>query len=787
MNMKKKNLLSFLCLLLVLALNLSFTAYITAIEIFSYEENITSEEVNSVLKGVPEILDDGFIKEYSLIDRNQGEEMDLNTVVFKNTAGNNVMFTYAFPVKYVGDDGKIYDKTNKITLLENNEKYQYTNKNNDIKTLFSKRIGDGITLTDGKYSITTVPCEAKKNNSAPNKTTYYEQDAIVYEDVFGDKSQLVYILTYNGYKEEIVLSEYYGVNSFSFMVYTNGLDIKEIWTGELYLVDKDESFVANIGGQYVITADEANNTFADLSVEVIDKYEKYIVTLELSEEYLTSDKTKYPIRIDPSVSFSGSNAVEDVTICSSSASVPNSNSLYVGKGSTSGTMRTLMKFPTFSSLNINPVQIISAEVSIRDLMCESYSMDVFCHDFNSEWNVSTVQWSDCATFNYENARMSKKRTVSYSKGQGLSTAHRYTYDITALAKEWLNESSSLNKGIIFKASEDFEENGQAGKYRTFCSSNRANYSNYYPRLIVEYTDELPEGIYTIMDSSSGKMLITERNENEESILTSTSFQNEDAKNGDHLWHIGKNYDGSYTLTSVGQKPLNYDGLKEYVLYNSESTASLSVADTTASKWSAEIVDSTISGKLTVRFTNCSTGKKLYMNPVGTISCGTSATGFTLKYIEPYTFSDFWDGTYNIGIYDGVAHIKYVIDESIYTSNFFRDSSICDFSVVKDAWNGITEKIVIYCPDDSVPTGITPFIVTFKAEEMDGGLLNKYQYTFALTNPNGSNYNEVLKENWNNVVIILNDTSNSIRAFEDPTVPTQIQYRSPFGKYIGETF
>ncbi len=98
---------------------------------------------------MPEFLDGSYIKEYNLTERNKEEETDLNTIVFKNTSGNNVMFTYNFPVKYIEDNGKVHDKTNKITNLENNEKYQYTNKDNDIKTFFPKKIGDGITISDG--------------------------------------------------------------------------------------------------------------------------------------------------------------------------------------------------------------------------------------------------------------------------------------------------------------------------------------------------------------------------------------------------------------------------------------------------------------------------------------------------------------------------------------------------------------------------------------------------------------------------------------------------------------
>lgn len=784
----KKLLLSFLSLFLALALNLPFAAYAVAAETVSLADDINAVKEADVSKDIPEVLDKKFVEEYSLTSRNKEEETDLNTVVFKNTAGNNVMFTYAYPVKYIGNDGKIYDKTNKIAALTNDGKYQYTSKDNDIKTFFSKKIGDGITVTDGKYSVTTVPYEAKKLTSSPEKTTYNEQDAIVYEGVFGEKSQLVYVLTYNGFKEEIVLSEYYGVNQFSFLIYTDGLDVKQSSDGELYLVDKKEAFVANIGGQYVITADEANNTFAKLSAEPITKYEKYLLTVELEEEYLTSDKTKYPIRIDPSVSFSGTSAVEDVSIYSAATSEPNSNSLYVGKGNTKGVMRTLMKFPTFDDLDINPAQLIRADVSIRDLMCESYSMDIYCHDFNSVWNVNTVQWSNCTSFDPDNARMSKKRTVSSSKGREAATPHRYTFDITALAKEWLNDPSSLNKGIIFKASDDFEANADWGTFRTFCSSNRANYSNYFPRLTVEYTDGLPEGIYTIEGVDYGNVLTTSRNTAGQSVLSSVYYTAKDEKCGDHLWHVGKNSDGTYTFTSIGQKPMDYDGTKEYVLGNSGSYAVLTVNESANTKWSVQMLDDSSYLHFYVTLTNSGTGKKLLMDDRGNATCDSAASDMLLKYIEPYTFSDFWEGTYNVGIYDGVAHIQYVIDESIAESNFFSDSTVCDFSIVKDAWNGITDKVIIYGPDDTIPDGITPFVVTFKTGYSFGNNQTTAD-TYGKTFFNGIENSNLNGENWNSVAIVLNDNDEYYQPYSHPDDPDPPSMKplSPFNGMSEEEF
>ena len=64
-------------------------------------------------------------------------------------------------------------------------------------------------------------------------------------------------------------------------------------------------------------------------------------------------------------------SIEDVTINSSAGSSGSSGSLYVGKRSSFGISRTLMKFPGLNLTAIDEAyQIISASVEIRDLLCE---------------------------------------------------------------------------------------------------------------------------------------------------------------------------------------------------------------------------------------------------------------------------------------------------------------------------------------------------------------------------------------------------------------------------------
>ena len=100
-------------------------------------------------------------------------------------------------------------------------------------------------------------------------------------------------------------------------------------------------------------------------------------------DYLKDTKTVYPIKIDPTIEISysgnGAGAIEDATINSTAGSSGTSGSLFIGKRENYGISRVLMKFP---SLNMNDVysssDIVSATVTVRDLMCESTAMNIYC-------------------------------------------------------------------------------------------------------------------------------------------------------------------------------------------------------------------------------------------------------------------------------------------------------------------------------------------------------------------------------------------------------------------------
>lgn len=274
-------------------------------------------------------------------------------------------------------------------------------------TTFSRNLSDGIALRGNNTTLSLVPhLPTKDSNATLSSAAALTADATVkridrktvaYE--YDSKTTIEYSLTYTGFKEDIVVSEYTGQTEYEFTLYTNGLTLKEV-NGAFCLMDGSGVVKATLGDIIIFTADEKNNTMGELSAKTVTKNQEYLLTISVDAAYLAAPETTYPIRIDPTVELSydnnGSGAIQDVTLNSLQGSSGTSGSLLVGLRETYGKSRILMKFP---GLNLNTlgsnVIITEATVELRDLMCETTGLEVSCYVFTGNvWDESTANWSN---------------------------------------------------------------------------------------------------------------------------------------------------------------------------------------------------------------------------------------------------------------------------------------------------------------------------------------------------------------------------------------------------------
>ena len=703
---------------------------------------------------LPDIVDPGEAQANGYVGRVEAEEKDLYTFVFANGDGTNTMRIYSHPVKYVAEDGSIRD----ISLdIEAKTGGGFVTADHEIITTFESKLTEGVSLEYNDIELTLVP--ALGLGTMPTAELSTDGKVVTYE--MNDITSFVYELTYAGFKEDIVVEEYTGQTEYEFTLFTNGLTLCEEY-GSYYLADAEGNVEATIGDIIVFTADERNNAMGSMTYETVRANQEYVLTIHLDAEYLADEDTAYPIRIDPTIEINydnnGAGAIEDVTINELATFSGTSGSLYVGRHPAGSLSRVLMRFPNLvMPVPFSPM-ILSAQVELRDLMCQGdEDITIYCYSYSESsptWSEgSTTTWSSVGT-SYLNS-MLDYHIVSY--GQGNVGSHRYAFDITSLAKLWADGTRSPSKGIVFKASSSFE-NQAADElqywYKTFASYNRAAYR---PSLTIKYETK---AVFTIRNTSNGTKYLTATGEFVGGATFSSSL---DTLDGTQLWCIEylPAY-GGFNIVSMGMR---YDGGKDpYVVYNFTDKTGLG----------RQVESAAYKIYIPIRYSSSAFyfKNKSYTNYLSATSDNdvlslstsmNSASRFYVTKINTERFNNFWSGGYNSGIYDGTVHVKIRLDNSILTHELYKTY---DFSSAL-WWNGITDAVVIYGPNDTVPAGITPFYVTFATDtSIDSA-------TYGVTVPNGMTYSSflsvadehaLLASDWNSVTIYLNGRTGPSNPF-----------------------
>ena len=514
--MKKRHMVRTVAILLVLSLCLSILpSSVLAVPVGKstdsdsptledfYAGNATAEDLYGKLDVaiVPDIIGYETAVAKNHIGRlYEDEGTDLNKVVFLNVDGSKTMYLFDFPVKYMDETGSIQDI--RLEIADGTtESGKFQTAANDAVTKFPAKFTDGISLEGNDTEIRLVPVLTTANSgtatmstsgmtaNAVTDATARRIDKNTIEYRYDNKTTVEYSLTYTGFKEDIVVSEYTGQTTYPFRLYTNGLALEEM-DGSYYLVDDDGNIKATIGNIIIFTADERNNAFGDIVPTTIVEDEEYLLNIVVDADYLADPDTNYPIRIDPTIEISydnnGASAIEDITISTNKNFAGSHDSLYVGRRSTEGIARALMRFPGLNLGNLAGATVTSATVQLRDLMCESDELAISCHVFTGNvWDANSATWANVSPNSYVSTAMSTN-TMSWSIGKTHSPVHWYSFDISPAVQGWIDGNYTQSKGVIFKVASSVE-NGSTIANRTFGSYNRASYK---PSLSVTYIDIL---------------------------------------------------------------------------------------------------------------------------------------------------------------------------------------------------------------------------------------------------------------------------------------------------------
>ena len=423
-------------------------------------------------------ITDGDAEQYSIVSRDQASEIDLNSFIFNTKNGEKAEFFYPYDVKYIDDEGLVHDKDTTISKAESG----FVSAGTGVNISFPDKISDGVSVanSDGRYSVIFAPLDSADSYS--NGFLADDNSTVRYT---GSKASFEYGSTFAGLKENIVLNEYSGINSWSFRLLTNGLTLHKL-DGQYILVD-DESSVMFFGSILAFTADDRNNTFGELTVETVTESVEYILTVSVSDEWLKSDDTSYPVTIDPSITVNyatGSSAIQDEILSSTSTYSVTYDVLNIGKGNNNEKLRGAICFP---GLDLSGKCITSANLEIRDVMCERTPTLVEMYEYTgSAWTENTtLTWSNASNY----GDLLDSHYIKYGGGNTSSDIQRYSFDITPLAMKWAAGTASPSQGVLIKTTDAFE-NASGSSHRCFASKDYGS-NTYKPSLVITYVE--PKG------------------------------------------------------------------------------------------------------------------------------------------------------------------------------------------------------------------------------------------------------------------------------------------------------
>ena len=465
-------------------------------------EPLQEEKTSIEYASIPEQLDVAELKAQGFSARVKSEETDLSDIVLEKNDGTRALYIFDSPVNYISDDGDVIDKSNKV--IKNGSAFK--SESNDIEVTLPLSLSSGITVDDEELNLSMRPISNNNLVRVLSVGKKSGEESVKYEDVFDEYTDVEYTYTYDGVKEDIILEKYNGINKFDFELLTNGLELCED-KGVLLLKDNNGNVQAVIGEIVVFSADNKNNTMGKYQIIEKEKNNCYVISVTVDNEYLTSENTKYPVTIDPYIkSNTGDGGIEDMQVFKGTdgkgdkeKSAGLSGVSRVG-WSDWGTCRTLLKFKQKNVLNNHGItlkgQIISASIEMRDLMCQGDEVPVYCTQFaGKSWNESgQYTWN---ALNAENTgKGGSMLPVSYANGKKKSDtnpstdtmSHWFKWNVSNIVKNWVGNSSDIERGIEFYALPMLEGSSVYASYMKTFGSVQAD-AKYKPYFHIEYNNK----------------------------------------------------------------------------------------------------------------------------------------------------------------------------------------------------------------------------------------------------------------------------------------------------------
>ena len=399
------------------------------------------------------------------------------------------------------ENGKLIDYDPSLVKVEDNKtenntdisQYAYENNKGDKKNYIPKNISEEtpIILENNTYQITISPTEKETNKvkvEDENVLNIYDEEVklpvkAIYESK-DQKSSLEYISQDNGIKENVILNQAPESNVFKYEIKLDGAKPKkcELEESIVFIDNKTSEVVGSIDVPFM--NDASSKAYSeDITYDIEEKEgEKntYILTMTVDEGYLKSEDRQYPVKIDPTITWSGDSNIIDTYIISGTKYGDTNfydsgtTAFPVGRGS-NGIYRSLIKGRKLAS-TVDGKYVHKATLTMYETSNNDKSNVVRAYPITKNWSEKTVTWNNKPDYN----------TSDGYYGTVTTTGTLYkarVMDLTNYARKVASKSITDN-GLLLRSS---DESTTTGKYSKFFGSRHSG-TDIRPKFTVEYYD-----------------------------------------------------------------------------------------------------------------------------------------------------------------------------------------------------------------------------------------------------------------------------------------------------------
>lgn len=307
-----------------------------------------------------------------------------------------------------------------------------------------------------------------RNETAP----VINGDTITYPNIYnGIDSQ--YIVGSDSLKENIILNNFTGINTFSYDLEEHNLTHKLESDGTISFFDQSTGELAfSMDAPLMYDANNAESRNLSLKLEEINN--KTVITLEADSTWLNAPERAYPVVLDPNVILN--EGVKNTFVSRSSDQSKDSQNfkneieLQVGywyDPSYNVTSRSFLNFDVKNNVKLaTNAQLLSSTLKMTRLSYTGQDVSPRVFKVTQGWEESAITWNNQPT------------AETIEVGPLLSTKDNlFSYDVKSAVNDWLFNAQAEN-GFLLKS---FDETVHAMNY--FYSSR---FGSNVPQLEVEW-------------------------------------------------------------------------------------------------------------------------------------------------------------------------------------------------------------------------------------------------------------------------------------------------------------